>query len=154
MRQKTKILARSIGGVLCALICAIAISGCAIVHHVAIGDIEDHPAYVKKPFDIKVSETGINLQEAAKTARLFMRKNQGKEAENIAAIIGLFQMGPHTGNGVYVKDYAKNLVEVIYEKCPSGRVTGLVSIRETRKYPIVSGEIVKVTGYCLIPKEG
>lgn len=134
------------------LICFL--SGCAALHHAQFGDIENAPGYVKKPFDIKISETGINLQEIAATSKVLLSKKAGERAGEAAAIVGLFQMGPSTGNPVYVKDYAKNLIQVIYEKCPSGRVTGLTSVRETRKYPIVSGEIVKVTGYCLIPKEG
>lgn len=129
-------------------------NACAQLHHVQIGEIVNNPNYTQKPFDIKISETGINLQEAADIAKFVGNKDQGDTAQSIANTIGMFQMGPVTGNPVYVKDYAKNLIQVIYEKCPSGRVTGLTSIRETRKYPVVSGEIVKVTGYCLIPKGG
>lgn len=127
--------------------------GCAQLHHVQIGDIDNTPGFVRKPIDIKVSESGINIQEAASIVRGFNDK-AGQGAEKIAAVIGLFQMGPRTGNPVYVKDYAKNLIQVVYEKCPSGRLTNLSSIRETRKYPVVSGEIVKITGVCLLPKEG
>jgi hypothetical protein len=126
-------------------------SACAQLHHVQVGEIHSHPGYIHKPFDIKFSEVGINLKEAGQTADL-LRGSQNKEAENIAGIIGLFQMGPRTGNPVYSKDYAKNLIQVIYEKCPSGMVTGLVSVRETRKYPVISGEIVKLTGLCLMKK--
>lgn len=132
-------------------LCLICIS-CAQLHHIQVGEIISNPNYIQKPFDIKISETGINLNEAADVSKVFLNKNQQKEADDIAAIIGMFQMGPRTGNTVYVKDYAKNLIKLIYEKCPTGKVTGLVSIRETRKYPVVSGEIVKVTGYCLEKK--
>ncbi len=127
---------------------------CAQLHHVQIGDVASHSGYVQKPFEIKISETGVNIGEAVEISKRFMNKDQGKDAEGVAALIGLFQMGPVTGNPVYVKDYAKNLVQLVYEKCPSGKVTGLMSIRETRKYPVISGEIVKVTGYCLQKKEG
>lgn len=133
---------------------ALLLASCAQLHHVQIGEIESHPAYVAKPFDIKISETGVNIGEAAHISKAFLDEKGKERAESIAAIIGLFQMGPRTGNPVYVKGYAKNLIQLIYEKCPSGRVTGLMSIRETRKYPVVSGEIVKVTGYCLIRKDG
>lgn len=127
--------------------------GCAQLHHVQVGDIHNAPGYVKKPFDIKISETGVNLEEAGAISKQVLKDKAGDNAQAIAGLIGLFQMGPRTGNPVYNKNYAANLVQVIYEKCPSGNVTGLVSIRETRKYPVVSGEIVKVTGYCLMPKE-
>lgn len=127
---------------------------CAQLHHVQIGEVVSHPDYVQKPFDIKISETGVNIDEAKNISKVFMNKDQQKDAENVAGIIGLFQMGPRTGNPVYVKDYAKNLIQVLYEKCPSGKITGLMSVRESRKYPVVSGEIVKVTGYCLLRKGG
>jgi len=133
--------------IFCVLLCS-----CAQLHHVQIGEVVSHPDYVQKPFEIKISETGINLNEAVDVVKAVGGKHRSKEAEDAAAIIGLFQMGPSTGNPVYVKDYAKNLIQLIYEKCPSGKVTGLMSIRETRKYPVVSGEIVKLTGYCLLRK--
>ena len=101
-----------------------AAAGCAQLHHVQLGDIDNSPGFVRKPIDIKLSESGINVQEAAGIVRAF-DKNAGEGAEKIAAVIGLFQMGPRTGNPVYVKDYAKNLIQVVYEKCPSGRLTKL-----------------------------
>ncbi len=125
---------------------------CAQLHHVQLGEVTSHPDYVQKPFDIKVNEMGINLGEAKALSKAFLSAEGSKDAENIATFISLFQMGPITGNPVYVKDYAKNLIQIIYEKCPSGMVTGLMSVRETRKYPVISGEIVRVTGYCLIKK--
>lgn len=134
------------------LVFLLLLSSCAQLHHVQIGEITSHPEYIQKPFDIKISEAGINIGEASQISKVFLDKNKHEGADRIAAIIGLFQMGPRTGNPVYTKDYAKNLVQVIYEKCPSGKVTGLMSVRESRKYPIVSGEIVKITGYCLIKR--
>lgn len=130
------------------------LSSCAQLHHVQIGDIVNHPGYTQQAFDIKVSETGVNIDEAVKVSSVFLDKNNSKNAKDIADFIGLFQMGPRTGNAVFTKDYAKNLIQLIYEKCASGKVTGLTSIRESRKYPVISGEIVKVTGYCLTPKGG
>jgi hypothetical protein len=130
-----------------------ALCSCAQLHHVQIGEIVSHPDYIHKPFDIKISETGVNVQEAAELSKVFLKNQSDQDAaDSLAGLIALFQMGPITGNPVYVKDYAKNLLQELYEKCPSGRITGLTSIRETRKYPVVSGEIVKVTGYCLMKR--
>lgn len=129
-------------------------SSCAILHHVQLGEIVQSKQYVATPFDIKYSETGIDIGELKEVSKVFLSKQGDKVADDVAAIVGLFQMGPRTGNTVYNKDYAKTLISAIYEKCPSGNVTGLTSIRETRKYPVISGEIVKVTGYCLTPKGG
>lgn len=128
------------------------IAGCAQLHHIQVGDVETHSKFVQKPFEILISEMGFNIGEVAGAAgrtREGLKNNDGAKA---LAILSLFQMGPITGNPVYVKDYAKNLMQVLYEKCPSGNITGLMSIRETRKYPVISGEIVKVKGFCLIPK--
>ena len=130
------------------------LSSCAQLHHVQIGEIDNNPKFVQKPFDIKLSEVGVDIQEAGRITKALAGKDSNNEAKQIADIIALFQMGPRTGNPVYEKGYAKNLIQLIYEKCPSGRVTGLTSIRETRKYPVVSGEIVKLTGYCLLSKGG
>lgn len=132
---------------------ALLLSACAQLHHVQLGEIIDRPDFVQKPFDIKVSETGVNIQEAKGIAKAFLNnaKDRGA-ADRIAGVLGLFQMGPRTGNPVFVKDYAANVAQLIYEKCPSGQVTGLMSVRESRKYPVISGEIVKITGYCLMRK--
>jgi hypothetical protein len=132
---------------------ALLLCSCAQLHHVQLGEIIDRPDFVQKPFDIKVSETGVNIQEAKGIAKALLNnaKDRGA-ADQIAGVLGLFQMGPRTGNPVFVKDYAANVAQLIYEKCPSGQVTGLMSVRESRKYPVISGEIVKITGYCLIRK--
>lgn len=128
------------------------LTGCAQLHHVQIGEITSNPQYVQQPFEVKISETGINLGDIKSIANAATQGRTNQQANELADAIAMFQMGPRTGNPVYVKDYAKNLIQLLYEKCPSGNITGLVSIRETRKYPVISGEIVKITGYCLIPK--
>ena len=138
--------------VLC-LVIGILICGCAQLHHVQYGEIYSPQGYVKKPFDIKMSETGVNIKEIGAISKAVLNNRSGDNLGKAAEALSLFQMGPRTGNPVYSKDYTKNLAQLIYEKCPSGNVSGLYSVRETRKYPVVSGEIVKITGYCLIPKE-
>jgi hypothetical protein len=132
------------------------VSGCAVLHHVQVGEIESPRDSVLRPFEIKISETGVDVGDIAEKAKWFANsKRQNEQIENLRDLIGLFQMGPKTGSPVFVKDYAKNVIYVLYEKCPSGRITGLTSVRETRDYSVVSGEIVKVTGYCILPrKEG
>jgi hypothetical protein len=72
-----------------------------------------------------------------------------QQAGQLSEIISMFQMGPRTGNLVFNDTYAEGILLNLYQACPSGRITGLMSIRETRKYPVISGEIIKVTGYCL-----
>lgn len=128
-------------------------SGCAALHHVAIGQVDNtHENVAWIPFEVLVSESGVAIEEAGKIA-LATNTSGGDALGNVAAIIGLFQMGPRTGNPVYAERYAEKLMYVMHEKCPSGRITGLTSIREMRKYPVISGEIVKITGFCLKPKK-
>ena len=126
----------------------IAFSGCAVLHHVQLGQIDNRAGTVAVPFEILMSETGVSVEEAGQIARA-TSTGAGDAAAGIAGVIALFQMGPRTGLPVYNERYAEKLVYQIHEKCPSGRVTGLMSIREMRKYPVVSGEIVKLTGFCL-----
>lgn len=125
------------------------LSGCANLYHVQVGQIDGRdPLAVWVPFDVMVSETGVSTEEIGKLARA-TGGQAGKQASDAAAIVSLFQMGPRTGNLVYNENYAQKLIYLLHEKCPSGRITGLTSIREQRKYPVISGEIVKVSGYCL-----
>jgi hypothetical protein len=126
------------------------LQSCAIVHHVQVGDIEHKKNHVRMPFEIKVSETGIDIQEAGNLAKsLSGNSKAGKQAEGITDFIAMFQMGPRTGKPIYNETYADSLAKSIYEKCPSGEITGLVIVREMASYPVVSGEIVKIKGYCL-----
>jgi hypothetical protein len=113
-----------------------------------VGQIDNRAASAAVPFEILISETGVSIEEAGKIAASFQTR-QGNDAAGIAGLIALFQTGPKTGKPVYNHRYAERVVYQIHEKCPNGRVTGLMSIRETRSYPVVSGEIVKLTGYCL-----
>ncbi len=126
------------------------VAGCAQLHHIQIGDIDNRNPRKMKKIDVKVSETGVNLEEAARIIDAAGGDySDDGPASQIAAIIGLFQMGPTTGNKVYNDTYARLIKEVLETQCKNGRLTGLASIREARKYPVISGEIVKITGYCI-----
>jgi hypothetical protein len=126
-------------------------SACAVLHHVQVGEVDNREALIDVPFEVMMSETGVSTQEIGQIGRA-TQTNAGNNLGMVTAIIGLFQMGPRTGNPVYSERYAEKLIYQIYEKCPSGQVSDLISIRETRKYPVISGEIVKVTGVCRHPK--
>lgn len=123
--------------------------GCAHLHHVQLGDI-DSTSGPGEPFEVKVSETGVDLHDIKTAQQIFLKDNKAAERfGNAAALVGLIQMGPRTGNPVYVEKYAEGILKAVERQCPSGRITGLTSIRETRKYPVISGEIVKVKGLCV-----
>jgi hypothetical protein len=122
-------------------------TGCAFLHHVQVGQVDNRDDAQLAHFEIKVSETGVATEDVAAIAKA-TRSRAGDDAAGIAAIISLFQMGPRTGNPVYNEHYAEQVLSKIHEACPSGQVTGLMSVREMRKYPVISGEIVKISGYC------
>ena len=124
------------------------LGGCAFLHKVQLSDIDNRSELT--PFEIKVSETGVDINEAVRLQRaLFKDSKTMNDAGDIAGIVALFQQGPVTGAPVYKKDYAEKIVHAIHQSCQGGRITGLTSIRETRKYPVISGEIVKIKGYCM-----
>ena len=62
-------------------------------------------------------------------------------------------MGPRTGARVFSDSYMDKITEEVYKKCPSGNITGLTSTRETARYPVITGEIAKITGYCIETKK-
>ncbi|MFN8792621.1 MAG: hypothetical protein ACK5Y2_14290 [Bdellovibrionales bacterium] len=124
-------------------------SGCAILHQFQISSIDSKTVLNGQKFEIIVSETGVNLQEATDTAKLFTQSQKTQDQmQEIQNIIAMFQMGPRTGNMVFNEKYADSIMRAIQMKCPSGKISGLSSIREMAKYPVVSGEIVRITGYC------
>lgn len=125
------------------------LSGCAVLHHVQIGEIDNRTGLKTKPIDIKVSETGVNIGEAAEVGKA-LASAKSEEIEQVRQFISLFQLGPRTGNPVYRDNYAAGMTKLILAECPTGRVTRLMAIREMRKYPVISGEIVKVTGECIL----
>jgi hypothetical protein len=126
-----------------------ALSGCAILHQFQMSSIDSETVMSGKKFEIIVSETGVNLQEVTDTAKLFTQSQQTrKEMQQINEIISMFQMGPRTGNMVFNEKYADSIMRAIQLECPTGQISGMTSIRETAKYPVVSGEIVRITGYC------
>lgn len=129
------------------------VTSCAILHHAQIGEIDNRNIYKRKKIEVKVSEAGVNLKELGQIARRIAPR-EGGEIDKALEWVRYFQMGPRTGNPVYNEKYARNLYHQIRKMCPSGHISGLVIVRENRKYPVISGEIVKITADCLIPKKG
>jgi hypothetical protein len=127
------------------------LSGCTVLHHAQLGEIDNRDIWNKRKFEIKVSETGVNLKNAGQAIR---QLTGSKGAQEGAEYLSWIQMGPKTGNPIYNEGYARKIYEQVRAACPSGKVTGLESVRENRDYQVISGEIVKVTGYCLSSKGG
>lgn len=124
-------------------------SSCAVLHNVQIGEIESSTEMVSTPFEIKVSEFGVDLNDVKAISNAALSKGNAQRSNDALQAIQYFQMGPHTGAGVYSIAYVDHMERKIRQQCPSGRITGLMSIRESAEYPVIKGEIVKIKGYCL-----
>ncbi len=125
------------------------LSGCTFLHHHQISEVDSQVVREGRRFEVLISETGVNIQEAVGIAKnLGNHSKTNKDIGKAGDIIGLFQMGPRTGNQVYTDAFSDSLVDQVLSRCPHGRISGLSFTRESAKYPVVSGEIVKVIGYC------
>lgn len=123
-----------------------AIGGCASLHHAQLDEIDAQRGHLE-PFEIHVSETGVDTKAVGAIASAAM---QSSRPSQIASIVALFQFGPKTGDVVYDDKFADVVAARILDRCPSARVTGLMSLRESTKYYAVSGEYVTVRGYCIV----
>ena len=120
------------------------------MHHISVADVDSETILKGRKFEIKVSETGFDLKEAKEISKLAIQSQKGKDtADGIEGIISLFQMGPKTGNPILDDSYADSIFDKLKVKCPSMKISGLMAIRETADYPVISGEIVRITGFCL-----
>lgn len=126
------------------------LSGCAALHRVMLSDVESRAG--GRRISVKVSETTVDLGELADTAK-FLGKASGEQGLGAAGDIIeyyqlFFQWGPRTGVPVFNEKYARKVPEMLEAKCPGGRVTNIVSVREAREYPIIKGEIVRIDALC------
>lgn len=126
-------------------------ASCAVLHHAQVGEIDNRNGALSRArkFDVKVSETGVNLEESADLARAIGGRREDKAVSDLENALAMIQFGPTTGEKVFNDRYAEKILALVKAECPDGQITGLMSVRETRKYPVISGEIVKITGYCV-----
>lgn len=123
-------------------------SGCAHLHHVEIGEIDQSKGPVEE-IEVKVSETGLDVEQAASIAKVISRnKAVHRTADTVSDVWKVITYGPKTGEVTFSDDYAEGLDHKLAQACPNGRITGVTSMRETNKYPVISGEIVRVTALC------
>lgn len=129
------------------------LSACAALHHVQLGEIDNRSGAELVPIEFMVSEYGIDLNDAKSTSKILLNSKDSKQANDVMTFLQYFQMGPTTGAPVFVANYADHLEAKLKQQCPSGRITGIMGIRESREYPVIKGEIVKVKAFCLRYKE-
>ena len=122
------------------ILSALSLGGCAVLHSTQLGEIDSQAVLEGERFEIYISELGVDMQE------LF--DNDSEEEGSLGDLIALFQMGPKTGNPVFVEDYSDIMHTWLAQECPSGQITGLMALRESANYDVISGEIVRLVGYC------
>lgn len=140
---------------------AAGLSGCAVLHTVELGDVDPvEPG--AEPIEIMVSETGASIREAIGIARLAAHATAAAAggglhgargiSRNLAildTIAAVSNFGPRTGNPVFDDGYVDEIPNALRQACPTGRLSALKVTRESAKYPVISGEIVRIKGYCL-----
>ena len=129
------------------------LSSCAILHRVQAGEVDSGAVLKGRQFIILVSETGVDIDQAASLGQVLARNFKGKKGANESIkrarkVLTALQMGPKTGHPVFSTAYVDQVFDLVHKECPYGKINGLTSIRETAKYPVVSGEIIKIIGYC------
>ena len=124
------------------------LTACARLDHVQIGEIDQSQGSLT-PFTVQVSQFGFEAAAAAEIGRVASQGQASQNFQEIRDILALINMGPRTGNPVYDDEYANKVMEYIYTECPTGKLTGLTSVREAKSFGPVSGEIVRISGYCI-----
>lgn len=118
------------------------------MHQYSIGDMPGSNTQVER-FEVKVSETGVDVREATNLARaMSTSKSFDRAARTAGNIWDSITFGPTTGGKVFSDTYPDVLAQQVKNACPNGTIVGLTSIRESNKYPVISGEIVRIIGYC------
>lgn len=129
--------------------CAFALSSCASLHHVEIGEIDNSRGQTV-PVGVKGSELGVNVEEASQVANvLIQNKSFQRTSDTVSDVWKMITMGPKTGNLVFSDQYPDELPSKLLNSCPSRQLTGLNVIRESNRYPVLSGEIVQIRAQCI-----
>jgi hypothetical protein len=125
---------------------ALALGGCATLHRAQLDEIDATRGHLR-PFEVHVSETGVSARAIGTIASVAAHSSRPSQ---IASIVALFEFGPKTGEVVFDDKFADAVAEEILAQCPTARVTGLMSLRESTSYYAVSGEYVTVRGFCIV----
>jgi len=125
------------------------IGGCSQLHHVHIGEMDQSQGQLT-PFTIKVNELGFDVAKAAEIgSEVAKSASTSEDLELVAFILAISNFGPKTGNPVYNDAYADQVLSEVIKVCPSKKITGLTSVREATNVGPVSGEVVRINGYCI-----
>lgn len=129
------------------------LTACAVLHKVQLAEVDGRKLSNAKKITVRVSETTVDVGEAAQLAKMANTKASNSLAKAADYYKMFFQLGPATGTPVYNEFYARNIPEALMRKCPGGHVTDIISVRETREYPVIKGEIVRIDALCVPGKK-
>ena len=125
------------------------IGGCSQLHHVQVSNIDQSRGKLT-PFTVQVNELGFDAAQTVQIgADVAKSASTSEDLEFIAFILAISNFGPKTGNPVYNDNYAEQILVEVVKACPSRKITGLTSIREATNIGPVSGEVVRINGYCI-----
>ncbi|ASP40815.1 hypothetical protein CHH28_03230 [Bacterioplanes sanyensis] len=133
------------------LLLSLASVGCARLDQVQFGSL-DQSAGQLTPVSFAVNELGLDMAAGAEIARQLSSGQASQDLQALRDILALINMGPRTGNPVFDDSYSDHILASILAQCPSGQLTGLRSIREGIAYGPVSGEVVRIDGFCIHPR--
>jgi hypothetical protein len=125
------------------------LGGCSQLHHVHIGEIDQSQGSLS-PFSIKVNELGFDVAKTVEIgAEVAKSASTSEDLELVAFILARSNFGARTGNPGYKDSNAEQVMSEVIKACPSKKITGLTSIREATNVGPVSGEVVRIDGYCI-----
>lgn len=128
----------------------VSITGCASAHQIQISDVDSTRGRLEA-FQVQLNATGVSVKDGAAIAKALSSDPETKrKLDTLETIVALTQMGPKTGDPTLSGDWADSAARELLARCPSGRVTGVQTRRETMDYPVISGEIVTIKGYCVL----
>jgi hypothetical protein len=124
------------------------LTACASLHNIQISEIDLTQGEGKR-FEVKKNAMGLNVSEAAGIAGAVSGTKAGRSAaKTVSDVWKAITYGPKTGEVTFTDKYADDVPELVASSCSPNKMTGFVTARETNKYPVISGEIIRVIGYC------
>lgn len=133
------------------LLITLPLTSCARLHNVQISDI-DNTRGPSKRFVVEGTSQGVNLSEATSLVSEFSRSPLVTNRMSLlSSAWELINYGPRTGDLTFSDGYADALRAQIAMACPARQITSLTYLRETKDFPILSNESVRVLGTCASP---
>ena len=131
------------------LLVALAAMGCARVHHVQIGSIDN--TLRGFPIEVVINDVGIDAAKVVRQIESIQQIGKKKKNNTVSNIVNLFQTGPKTGAPIYDEHWGEKLLLELHQKCPSAQLKNVHSQRLSTDYGDtgVTKEIVVVKAICI-----